>query len=118
VGGDGVLKQQQCTGSRERVFHQRLRPWEVQVLFLFGCGLAPAPGRASPVIAGDSAGWLRVLVKAGVWGVRVGAEPGVKDKTHTFCPKTRQLHATRGSAETLFHSPQAHLRSYCVPEPV
>ena len=43
--------------SNGRCAHEYLgRPWDAQVLFLFGPELAPAPGSDNPVIAGDSAG--------------------------------------------------------------
>jgi hypothetical protein len=116
VGGgcEGVLKQQQqqqgasrspgamgCAGTLSFWLWTSSRAGEGQPCHSWGqCWL----------VAGAGESWS-------LGCVCVAAEPGAKDKTHAFCPETRQLHATRGSPETLLHSPQAHLRSYCVPEP-
>jgi hypothetical protein len=85
--------------GRERGEHQQRGPLDVQVLVLFGSGLAPAPGRvrikkASPVMA-ESAH------RAGV-GCVVAAEPGVRDKAHALLPKRPGL---RGSPQPLLHPP-------------
>jgi hypothetical protein len=86
--------------------NQQAGPLDVQVLFLFGSGLAPAPGRArtkraSPVMAGA---W-RNLRRAGVGlGCVVAAEPGVRDKTQALLPKRRQRHGLRGRQPPL-HPP-------------
>jgi len=52
--------------------------------------LAPAPGMASPVLGGDSAGLVVGAVGSWSLGCVVAAEPGVRDKTHALCQKTRQ----------------------------
>jgi hypothetical protein len=90
-------QQQQCRAG------QWMDGWDVQVLrFLFGSGLAPAPGRARARTSGGQAchglgsvaarGWSLCARESWSWGVvRVcvclcgpPSPPGVTDKTHGF----------------------------------
>jgi hypothetical protein len=93
------------SSSRERGEQQQGGPLYVQVLFLFGSRLAPAPGRVdtkrvSPVMAGFGHGGICAALRL---GRVVAAEPGVRDKTHALLPTPRPRPGLRGSAPSLLH---------------